>query len=248
MVRFSKINLDKDLFFRLEKQIFDMELDCDCDTFGVVKRRLINREVLTPDQFFYQAVYVVLAGGFSQKTAKRKHAEIMECFGIENGLSDVGEKNCNNCHGVVTPRNDKTRNVAGPGFDDLIKIFGNVNKVNAILKLWNGREKFCSEYYKLMDIKARLDYLSGLPHIGKITANHLARNLGENVVKYDIWIQRLGVRVFGGADDMNLVGFPLNDKIKKYADMVFEKLEKDTKYPKGYIDLILWKASQEKII
>ncbi len=217
----QKINLNKELFFNLEKQIFEQNLNHDSEPFDVIKERLSNRPIFSVDEFFWNASYVILASGFSQKTAKRKHLEIMDYF-----------KN----------------NPKKPAFDELIKIFGNINKIKAIMKMWDNKQVYRDEYYKLNNIDERVEYLSKLPHIGKITANHFARNLGENIVKYDVWIQRFGIRVLGEEKDFELVGTPLSPKIKQYCDNCFEKLEKETGYPKGYIDLILWKASQEKLI
>ena len=66
--------------------------------------------------------------------------------------------------------------VRGADFDYLFSVFHNKNKINAICKIWQNRDTLCAEYYKLNDVDTRLGFLSRLPHIGKITANHLARN------------------------------------------------------------------------
>jgi hypothetical protein len=108
--------------------------------------------------------YVILAGGFSQKTAKRIHKQIMDSI-----------------------------HTNGADYDTLFAMFHNKNKINAICEIWNNKNALCAEYYRIDSLDEKLKFLSHLPHIGKITANHLARNLGENVVKYDIWIQRLGI-------------------------------------------------------
>ena len=94
-----------------------------------------------------------------------------------------------------------------------------------------------------------------MPHIGKITANHLARNLGENVVKYDVWIQRLGV-VFAQqkqnpeckVHSADIDNGKLNPKIKLACDEMFEHLHQETNLPIGYIDVVLWKALQTGLI
>ncbi|MCL1785923.1 MAG: hypothetical protein FWG39_02110 [Alphaproteobacteria bacterium] len=226
------MNLSREIFFDLERRLKDAGLDSDSDTFDVIKKRLCAYEILGPDDFAAQAVYVVLAGGFSQKTAKLKHAEIMG-FIVESRKSKVGS-------------------------DCLLKIFNNKNKVNAIIKIWENREKYCAEYYKISGLDSKLSYLATLPHIGKITANHLARNLGENIVKYDIWIQRLGV-AFVGANCVRpgVCNTPLQDKvnngkldpeIKSACDAMFVHLERETGLPRGYIDVVLWKSCQNHLI
>jgi peptide deformylase len=77
----------------------------------------------------------------------------------------------------------------------------------------------------------------------------LALNLGENVVKYDIWIQRLGV-MYGGnpALSQKIDNGNLDKDIKKCCDDMFEHLHNETGLPIGYIDVVLWKGSQNKLI
>ena len=172
-------------------------LGSDLDSFDVIKKRLSSGEKFDADEFARQAAYVILAGGFSQKTAKAKHVEIMDA--LKKGAP-------------------------------LENIFRNKNKTRAIQKIWNDRSACRDGYYKCVGLDAKLDYLAKLPHIGKITANHLARNLGEDIVKYDVWIMRLGSRFPGGADKM------------------FAHLVKETGLPRGYIDVVLWKAMQQGLI
>ena len=182
-------------FFSFEKQLIAMNLDSDLDSFKKIKERLKNKKLLNSNEFARQAIYVVLSSGFSQKTAKKKHSEIMQAL-----------------------KNEES---------DLLSIFNNKNKISAIKKLWQDRKKICDDYYKLSNLDLKLSYLLKLPHIGKITANHLARNLGENIFKRDVWIERL---------------------LKKYGEDLFDRLEKETSLPRGYIDVVLWKACQNGLI
>ena len=104
-------------------------------------------------------------------------------------------------------------------------------------------------YYAINVPEERLNYLQTLPHIGKITANHLARNLGEDVVKYDIWIQRLGVLYSGNSGlYQNIDNAKLDEEIKKSCDDMFTHLCQETGLPRGYIDVVLWKSCQVKLI
>ena len=104
----------------------------------------------------------------------------------------------------------------------------------------------CNGYYALESVDDKLKYLQKLPHIGKITANHLARNLGEDVVKYDIWIQRLGC-VYAGKN-LSIDNANLSPEIKDACDAMFMHLCNETKLPRGYIDVVLWKSCQVKLI
>lgn len=204
---------DKVWFFELEKQIRRLGADSDAQSFDEIRENLSHPRKLSPDAFADMCAYVILAGGFSQKTAKRIHKQIMDSV-RENGAD----------------------------FDTLFSMFHNKNKINAICEIWNNKNALCAEYYRIDNLDDKLKYLSKLPHIGKITANHLARNLGENVVKYDIWIQRLGAKYV--EKNLDVDNSKLNPEIKNACDEMFAKLSCETGLPIGYIDVVLWKACQ----
>ena len=211
------MDFSKDWFFALDKQLREQGLDSDAQSFDEILRNLESKKICSPDEFAWHAVYVILAGGFSQKTAKKIHAKIME------SLSQYGAD-----------------------YDVLIKSFNNKNKISAVCKIWENRGAMCEAYYVCKDTDSRIKYLETLPHIGKITAHHLARNLGEDLVKYDIWIQRLG-RVFVGKN-LPIDNSKLSSEIKKACDEMFAHLVHETGLPRGYIDVVLWKACQVKLI
>ena len=66
-----------DWFFLLDKQLRDMGMDSDAQSFDEIKANLSQRHICSPDEFATHCAYVILAGGFSQKTAKKIHAKIM---------------------------------------------------------------------------------------------------------------------------------------------------------------------------
>ena len=209
-----------DWFFGLDKQLREMGMDSDAQSFDEIRENLSHRHVLDADAFAENCVYVILAGGFSQKTAKRIHGEIMNFL--------------------------RTR---GADFDGLFAMFHNKNKINAVCKIWNSRAQLRDEYYSLNDTGTRVNYLARLPHIGKITANHLARNLGEDVVKYDIWIQRLGVLYAKNpALGAKIDNKKLCPEIRGACDAMFDNLCRQTGLPRGYIDVVLWKSAQVGLI
>ena len=207
-------------FFDLEKQLRDSGQDSDNQSFDEILKNLQNKKIYSPDVFASHCIYVILAGGFSQQTAKKIHARITELLQLR-----------------------------GADFDVLIKIFNNKNKINAICKIWENKEFLCAEYYKKITLEDKLNFLQTLPHIGKITANHLARNLGEDVVKYDIWIQRLGC-VFANQPDLQpkINNGNLCDDVKTACDNMFAHLITKTGLPRGYIDVVLWKSLQQGLI
>ena len=205
---------DAKWFFDLEKQIKDLGADSDAQSFDEIREMLARPRRFSPEEFADMAAYVILAGGFSQAIAKRIHENIMEHI-YKNGAN----------------------------FDALLKIFHNKNKINAICKIWENRADFCDGFYRCETDDARLAYLANLPHIGKITANHLARNLGVNVVKYDLWIRRLGA-LYGGIQCTD----ELTDELKAACDDMFSHLASETGLPRGYIDVVLWKSLQIGLI
>ena len=222
--------MNKKQFLELERRLIAEGHDADLDSFEVIRARLRDKAPVPADEFARQAIYVVLAGGFSQKTAKSKHREIMGRLSVspplggstpegrEEGLKKYNKSSLSSATPTLPLKEGEAELC-----QNLLSIFNNKNKINAIVKLWNGREVYRDGYYKQGDSKDKLAYLAMLPHIGKITANHLARNLGENVFKKDVWIERL---------------------LLKYGDDLLERLERETALPRGYIDVVLWKGCQ----
>ena len=205
----------------LDAHIRDAGMDSDAMSFDEIRENLSNPRRRNPDEFFAAAVYVILAGGFSQTTAKRKYAEIMDCVARRGGAD----------------------------FDAIIQIFRNKNKISARCKIWENRVAYCDGYYACAAAGARLDYLARLPHIGRITANHLGRNLGLDVVKYDIWIQRLGaVYAKNPALRDKINNANLDADVRRACDDMFAHLVRETGLPRGYIDVVLWKAAQQGFI
>lgn len=210
---------DKKWFFDLEKTLRARGLDSDSKSFDEIRDMLATPKRLSPGCFAFECAYVILAGGFSQKTAKKIHSVICEKL------------------------------LSGANVDDLFNVFHNKNKINAIYKIWQNRKELCVEYYNQKTLDDKLNFIQKLPHIGKITANHLARNLGVDIVKYDIWIQRLGV-VYAGKLEffMRVDNGKLNTEIKKYCDDMFSHMVCVTGLPRGYIDVVLWKSAQNGLI
>ena len=204
-------------FFALDEQLRAQGLDSDAQSFDEILENLRVRKIYDADTFASHCAYVILAGGFSQQTAKKIHEKIM-----------------------------KQLHVSGADFDTLIRIFNNKNKINAICKIWDNRNRLRDAYYELKSLDDRLNFLQKLPHIGKITANHLARNLGEDVVKYDVWIQRLGCAFVG--KNLSIDNGNLLPEIKSACDDMFTHLVEQTGLPRGYIDVVLWKSCQQKLI
>ncbi len=211
------IDFSRDWFFDLDARLRGAGLDSDVQSFDEILQNLRARKIYDADALAGHCIYVILAGGFSQVTAKKIYQKIME------SLREFGAD-----------------------YNRLIELFNNKNKVSAICKIWENRAEICNMYYTLKSLDDRLAYLQKLPHIGKITANHLARNLGEDVVKYDIWIQRLGCAFVG--KKLPIDNAKLSPDVKCACDDMFAHLAAQTGLPRGYIDVVLWKSCQVKLI
>lgn len=206
-------------FFGLESQLRARGLDSDDKSFDEIRDTLSNPKKLSPTAFASAVSYVILASGFNQNTAKKIHKIIMPLMN------------------------------QNPTIDDLKKFFKNDVKLKSIIKVWQNKNAFCDEYYSCKNLDEKISCLKKLPYIGDITVNHLARNLGENVVKYDRWIQRLGALYAGNPGVFKLIdNGKLNPQIKKYCDDMFAHLEQETNLPRGYIDVVLFKSAQNKLI
>jgi hypothetical protein len=215
------MELTKEFFFDLEKRLRAEKWD---PKFDLIRDRLLKKEPLSADEFAREAIWVVLAGGFKQKTAKVIYGNVIDY--IENHTAQNGEQM-----------------TAG-----LLEIFGHKNKIKAVVKIWQNRQTYRAGYYNINreNINEKMYYLQSLPHIGPITKNHLARNLGENVPKYDIHIQRLGVAVKEQTDKNKaqllkdkIDNANLHSEIKQICDEMFTCLEHETGLPRGWID---WKT------
>jgi hypothetical protein len=101
-------------------------------------------------------------------------------------------------------------------------IFNHKGKVKAIEYMIANHDKVFEDYLQTTD---RLAFLESLPFIGKITKYHLAKNLGEDVIKPDRHLIRI-------AESYSTTPLAL-----------CEKLSKETGYKKATVDLIIWRAA-----
>ena len=65
-------------FFELDAQLRGAGLDSDAQSFDEILENLRARKIYNADDFASHCAYVILAGGFSQKTAKKIHHKVME--------------------------------------------------------------------------------------------------------------------------------------------------------------------------
>lgn len=196
-------------------------LDADKRSFDEIRYMLNNNVVFGADDFAYECFYVVCVAGFKQDYAKAMCNKIIK----------------------LTKENKNFT------IEDLSKIYGNKLKVKAIKNIWDNREFYKNKFYELKNINDKVEFLGTIPYIGNITKYHLARNLGLNFVKYDIWIQRLGVALYGTEDFVSKVNnTKLIPEIKYFCDIMFKKLEEEIGEKVGFIDVVLWRSCQKGLI
>lgn len=209
----------KKWFFDLESKLREMGLDSDEQSFDEILENLKHPKRVSPNQFAETVSYVILASGFNQKTAKIKHRIIMDLLKNNSNKSEI------------------------------LPVFKNESKIDAIITVWNNRQSLCDGFYKCQNLEEKIKYLLQISYVGETTVNHLARNLGENLPKYDRWIKRLGV-VFSGNKSLNesLDKPKLKPELKQACDAMFNHLVQETGLPIGYIDVVLFRACQNHLI
>lgn len=106
-------------------------------------------------------------------------------------------------------------------------VFNHKGKVKAIEYMIANHDKLFEEY---LEADNKLAFLKSLSYIGDITKYHLAKNLGEDVVKPDRHLVRIA------------------NKYKVSPNTLCLKLAKETSYRIGTIDLILWRAGNLGLI
>ena len=106
-------------------------------------------------------------------------------------------------------------------------VFGHPGKRAAIDTIWEKREQFFGDFLKAADQRA---YLETLPWIGPVTSFHLAKNLGADVAKPDVHLERLARRE------------------KTTTAKLCSRLAKATGYRAATIDSILWRACADRLL
>ena len=209
------------IFNYLQIKMKMLGLDADRRSFDEIHEMLNTETILSPTEFAYECFYVICVAGFKQDYAKAM---------------------CNKIIDFVN-KNEKFT------VEDLLTIYKNKTKVKAIKNVWDNRLSYSYAFYSYKTVEEKVEFLGTLPHIGNITKYHLARNLGLNFVKYDIWIQRLGVALYGTEEFVDKVNnTKLLPQIKYFCDIMFDKIQEETGEKVGFIDVVLWRACQKGLI
>lgn len=106
-------------------------------------------------------------------------------------------------------------------------VFGHPGKAAAIDSIWKRRRSLFRKHREAEDLIA---FCASLPWIGPITSRHLAKNLGADVAKPDVHLNRLAA--------------PSGESAQELCD----RLARETGYRSATVDLVLWRACADGII
>lgn len=106
-------------------------------------------------------------------------------------------------------------------------VFTHPGKAPAIEHIWSKRHELFSAYREADD---KLSKLQALPFIGETTALHLAKNLGADVAKPDVHMERLA-----RAEHVSTA-------------QLCERLARESGYRIATVDTVLWRACAERIL
>lgn len=106
-------------------------------------------------------------------------------------------------------------------------VFGHKEKAAAIDEIWRRRRSLFRKLKKADDL---IEFSARLPWLGPVTKFHLAKNLGADVAKPDVHLNRL-------AESEGMT-----------AQELCDRLASQTGYRASTIDLILWRACADGII
>lgn len=107
------------------------------------------------------------------------------------------------------------------------RVFGHPGKSKAIQKIWRDRELFFVAYLLSNE---PVGFLQRLPWVGPVTSYHLAKNLGADVAKPDVHLERIARR----------------DKTSTHK--LCRRLARESGYRIATIDTVLWRACAEGLL
>ena len=106
-------------------------------------------------------------------------------------------------------------------------VFGHPGKTDAIDDIWTRRKVLFRKLKKADDL---IEFCATLPWTGPITKYHLAKNIGADVAKPDVHLNRLAAPEGITAQEL------------------CERLARETGYRAATVDMILWRACADGII
>lgn len=156
-----------------------------------------------------EAAWVILCGGFREATVRRAFGHVSLCFFDWESASEIAEAG-QTCVLAARPA------------------FNNPRKLSAIVEVARLVQRAGFAELKRSILERPIAELRRLPHVGPVTAWHLAKNLGFDVAKPDRHLVRLA-RDHGYGD----------------AHALCAALSRATGEPVRVVDLVLWRYAAE---
>lgn len=180
----------------------------------------VHLEEVTDEKFLQEYTYVVYCSGYKQKIVEKYWGKLWIIYMFFNPKWIAANKE--------DIRKRAARQIA------------NTKKIGAILdtatKIASMDEQGWKSFKDKIKEEDSFAALQELPFIGPITKYHLARNLGFNVIKPDVHLQRM-------ADHFGINPFEMCRKLSEKSEQLTGR-----HYPVHTVDTILWRASAEGVI
>lgn len=166
-------------------------------------------QLITESDLLREAAWVILCAGFREAIVRRSFSYLSICF-CEWESADVICRNSELCR------------------ETAIVAFRNLRKIDAIVQTAFHVHRVGFDALKLKIAQDPLPTLQCLPYIGRVTAYHLAKNLGVNIAKPDRHLVRLA----------SSYGF---DDVQVFCNMLAEA----TGDPISVVDLVIWRYLEQ---
>ena len=144
-------------------------------------------------EFFDHAKNIVIANGYQPEIEYVQDRQFKdmnaESFAWEAAfviLASSGLK-----EQIVRKNFEKFRDAIINDFPDPFSEIANSRQREAIKLIWNNPEGILQQIHDQPSDANKIEFLDTLPQIGPITKYHMARNLGIDCIKPDIWLERL---------------------------------------------------------
>lgn len=179
--------------------------------------------MLDPVKFYLNARLKIIQKGYQNEidiVDKRKFEDVDAEYFLNEFIFVVLSAGKSN-KGVLT----LSKKIRENNFD--LEVIGHSGKIIAIIEALENHEEWFKKIKTMKNVEEVLEYLETKPFIGKITKYHLARNIGFDVAKPDVHLQRL----------TNRFKFETANKLCEF-------ISKATGDRIGVVDFVLWRYSE----
>ena len=203
----TKINTDSlsNMYYQMKNNVIDSGFE----------REIEWQSLRSPDDFsesdlLREIAWVILCSGFNEAVIRKKFSYISLCFCDWESAEEIF-LNSENCKATA------------------LRTFNNESKIDAIIKV--AGTVLCAGFDDIKGkiIEEPISTLIDFPYIGKVTALHLAKNLGFPVAKPDRHLVRMA----------GLIGYcDVQDMCNKISTISGDPIQ--------VVDIVLWRFSTLK--